>query len=45
MPGDAGWVNVKEICYLQKKKKKKKKKKTERERLSLEVWKFVANFC
>ena len=42
MPGDAGWVNVKEICYLQK---KKKKKKTERERLSLEVWKFVANFC
>ena len=44
MPGDAGWVNVKEICYLQKKKKKKKKKK-QRERLSLEVWKFVANFC
>ena len=43
MPGDAGWVNVKEICYLQKKKKKKKNR--ERERLSLEVWKFVANFC
>ena len=31
MPDDTGWVNVKEICYMQKKKKKKKKKR-ERER-------------